>query len=71
MLLDLIIEDHQVRVCFSLEWLLDQGIYSISCVDFMLGTCKFMWKSISLFDFESRQVSDVGELLCPTRLFLT
>lgn len=71
MLLDLIFEDRIVRVCCPLEWLLDQGIYPIGCVDFMLGTCKFVSKIISLFDFESGQVSDIGKLPCPTRLLLT
>ena len=37
-LLDLIIEYRLARVCCSLEWLLDQRVYPISCVDFMLGT---------------------------------
>lgn len=71
MLLDLIFEDRIVRVCCLLEWLLDQGINPIGCVDFMLDTCKFVSKITSLFDFESRQVREIDKLQFPTRLLLT
>lgn len=55
----------EIRGCLSCRFVTHQNahwrrIYPIGCVDFMLGTWKIFPKNSSLFDFESKQVSDIG-----------